>query len=353
MSALRPSILTTAVLVLAATALGAGPAHAERPDHRFDLQAHRGGTGLYTESTLASFGNALELGVTTLELDTQVTADGAVVVTHDRQISAAKCRDTTPATPGDPEFPYVGKFITDLTLEQVKTVECGYRQLPQFPEQQLSTGPMIELSDVFALVKQYRANTVMLNIETKVEAGAPHETAPRGEFVAAVLEEIHEHRMDRQVSIQSFDWGSLRLVEQLDPSLPRVALTNGSFLQVGQPGASPWLGGLDADDYDGDLVALAQELGVEAISPVHGNPQGGKIGDDGYQPYVTAQMVSAAHAAGMEVIPWTVDDPATMRYLMDLGIDGLITDRPDRLRDVMAERGLKLPKQFSVPGTKG
>ncbi|TKV28810.1 glycerophosphodiester phosphodiesterase [Arthrobacter sp. NamB2] len=353
MRASRPTVLITAVLVLAATTLGTAPANAERPDDRFDLQAHRGGTGLFTESTLASFGNALELGVTTLELDTQVTADGAVVVTHDRQISAAKCRDTAPATPGDPVFPYVGKYITNLTLEQVKTVECGHRQLPQFPDQQLATGPMIELADVFTLVRQYRANTVMLNIETKVEAGAPHETAPREKFVAAVLEEIHEHRMDRQVSIQSFDWGSLRLVEELDPSLPRVALTNGSFLQVGQPGASPWLGGLDADDFDGDLVALARELGVDAISPVHGNPQGGTIGDAGYQPYVTAEMVSAAHGAGMEVIPWTVDDPATMRYLMGLGIDGLITDRPDRLRDAMAERGMKLPKQFSIPGAKG
>lgn len=348
----RTAILTTAAAVLAAAVLGTTPAQAERPDDRFDLQAHRGGNGLFTESTLEGFGNALELGVTTLELDTQVTADGAVVVTHDRQISAAKCRDTAPTVPGDPEFPYVGKYITNLTLDQVKTVECGYQQLPQFPDQQLSTGPMIELADLFKLVKQYRANTVTLNIETKVEAGAPHETAPRAQFVSAVIEEIQKHRMGRQVTIQSFDWGSLRLVEKLAPSLPRIALTNGTFLQVGQPGASPWLGGLDADDYDGDLVAMAQELGVDAISPVHGNPQNGKIGDPGYQPYVTAQMVAAAHEAGMEVIPWTVDDPDTMRYLMGLGVDGLITDRPDRLREVMREQGMKLPKPHFIPGSK-
>ena len=347
----RLPAITAAALAVAT--LTAGPAHAESPEDRFDVQAHRGGTGLYTESTLASFANALELGVTTLELDTQVTADGAVVVTHDRQISASKCRDTEPAATNDPEFPYVGKYITNLTLKQVKTVECGYAQLPQFPDQQLSTGPMIELTDVFELVKEYRANTVKLNIETKVEAGAPEQTAPREQFVTAVLEEIEEHRMSRQVSIQSFDWGALRVVGELAPELPRVALTNGSFLQAGQAGASPWLGGLDADDYDGDLVALADELGVEAISPVHGNPQGGVISDDGYMPYVTPEMVADAHKVGLEVIPWTVDDPATMRYLMDLGIDGLITDRPDRLRAVMEERGLKLPKQYFVPVPRG
>ncbi|WP_236866764.1 glycerophosphodiester phosphodiesterase family protein [Brevibacterium daeguense] len=347
------SMYRTAALAATLTAVvvttAAVPANAERPEDRFDLQAHRGGTGLYTESTVESFANALELGVTTLELDTQVTEDGAVVVTHDRQISADKCRDTAPATAEDPEFPYVGKYLTDLTLAQVKTVECGYQRLPQFPDQQVATGPMIELSDVFDVVRHYRANNVMLNIETKVEAGAPEETAPRAEFVGAVLAEIKEHRMERQVTIQSFDWGALELVEELNPALPRVALTNHDFLQIGQPGASPWLGGLDSDDFDGDLVAMAEHLGVDAISPVHGFPQGGKLGDPEYRVYPDEQMVADAHAAGIEVIPWTVDDPATMHHLMDLGVDGLITDRPDRLREVMAERGLRLPKQYTAP----
>lgn len=338
-----------AVVAVAAVTLAAAPAHAERPADRFDLQAHRGGQGLYTESTPEAFANALELGVTTLELDTQVTADGAVIVTHDRQINARDCRDTGPVTEGDPQFPYVGKYITDLTVEQVLTVECGYQQDPAFPDQQVSTGPMMLLEDVFEIVRYYRANNVMLNIETKVEAGAPEETAPREEFVRAVLAEVYEHGMERQVMIQSFDWGALEIVEELAPKIPRVALTNYSFLEVGQPGASPWLGGLDADDFDGDLVALAAELGVDAISPVHGFPQDGAIDEEGYVAYVDQEMVDDAHAAQLEVIPWTIDDPATMAHLMDLGVDGIITDQPDQLRDLMEERGLKLPKQYRAP----
>ncbi|MFD1717762.1 glycerophosphodiester phosphodiesterase family protein [Georgenia deserti] len=344
----RTVALTAALSAVVAAALAA-PAPAERPADRFDLQAHRGGTGLYTESTREAFANALELGVTTLELDTQVTEDGAVVVTHDRQISADKCRDTAPAHAGDPEYPYVGKYITDLTLAQVQTVECGYRPLPQHPDQQTAPGPMLELGDVFHLVRHYRANQVMLNIETKVEAGAPEETAPREEFVRAVLEEIAAHRMERQVTIQSFDWGALTLAEELNPRLPRIALTNHDFLEVGQPGASPWLGGLDADDFDGDLVAMADHLGVDAISPVHGFPQDGVVADADYEPYVTEQMVADAHQAGLEVIPWTVDDPDTMRALIETGIDGLITDRPDRLREVMAEYDLRLPRPLRAP----
>jgi glycerophosphoryl diester phosphodiesterase len=313
----------------------------------FDLQAHRGGLGLTTESTLVGFAKAIELGVTTLELDTQVTQDQKVVITHDRQISAVKCQDTAPAFAGDPEFPYVGDFITNLTLAQVKTVNCGYQALPDHPNQQVVSGPMIELRDLFDLVKSYKAKKLVLNIETKVEAGAPHETAPRELFVRRVWEEIRDAGMSRQVTIQSFDWGALMEIHRLAPKLPLVALTNRDFLQVGQPGASPWLGGIDADDFGGDFVAAAASIdGVTALSPVQGFPQNGKISDPDFVPYPDAKMIADAHSRKLKVIPWTIDDPATMDYFIDLGVDGIITNYPDRLRAVMAENGMRLPKPY-------
>jgi glycerophosphoryl diester phosphodiesterase len=128
-----------------------------------------------------------------------------------------------------------------------------------------------------------------------------------------------------------------------------VALTNRDFLQVDQPGASPWLGGIDIDDYEDSLVAAAASFGASAISPVHGFPQDGKVTDPGYQPYVTRAMVDEAHTAGLAVIPWTVDDVPTMASLMDAGVDGLITDYPDRLRALMADRGLTLPRVYGPP----
>ena len=145
------------------------------------------------------------------------------------------------------------------------------------------------------------------------------------------------------VTIQSFDWGSLMLTRQLAPSVPVVALTNGDFLQVGKDGASPWLGGLDIDDFGGDGIAAVATFGASAYSPVQGTPQGGKVGDPGFTLYPTADMIASAHARGMKVIPWTVDDPATMHALIDLGVDGIITDYPNRLRAVLAERGMPLP----------
>ena len=155
--------------------------------------------------------------------------------------------------------------------------------------------------------------------------------------------------MLKQVTIQSFDWGSLMRMRTVEPRLPLVALTNYDFLQTGQPGASPWLGGIDIDDFGGDPLKAIKSFGAAAFSPVHGFPQNGKVTDPGYRPYVTKTMVDEAHRLGLKVIPWTVDDEPTMNKLIDDGVDGLITDYPDRLRSVLADRGFTLPKQYRGP----
>ncbi|MFC4010345.1 glycerophosphodiester phosphodiesterase family protein [Nonomuraea purpurea] len=341
-----------AVVASAAVALAAMPGVAAADARReLDLQAHRGGLGLVVESSLAGFANALELGVSTLELDVQITEDGQAVVTHDRRISDRKCRDTAAVVPGDPEFPYVGKYINTLTLEQVRTMDCGSQTLAEFPGQRAVPGaPMATLREVFDLVNRYRARGVKLNVETKVEAGAPSETAPREQFAQVTLREIRRAGLLRQVTIQSFDWGALMRMRELEPRLPLVALTNRDFLQTGQPGASPWLGGIDIDDFGGDPLKAVKSFGAQAFSPVHGFPQNGKVTDPGYEPYVTKEMVDQAHALGLKVIPWTIDDEPTLNKLIDDGVDGIITDYPDRLRTIMAERGFKLPKQYRPRG---
>ncbi len=326
------------------------PALKRLPRATFDLQAHRGGIALEPESTLPAFARALRIGVTTLELDLQITKDGEAVVTHDRVVNGSKCRDTAPVEPGDPVFPYVGDYVKDLSLAQVRTLDCGSQTLPQFPRQRPEPGARIPLlSEVFALTEQYRASGVRFNIETKVEAGAPEQTAPREQFVQVAAREIAVAGMTRRVSIQSFDWGALMRMREVAPRLPLVALDNQQFLQVGQPGASPWLGGIDIDDFDGDPIAAIDSFGASAWSPVQGDPQGGSVSDSGFTPYPTRDAITRAHARGIRVIPWTVDDRDTMAYFMGLGVDGLITDVPDELRDLMAQRGYRLPRQYQDP----
>jgi glycerophosphoryl diester phosphodiesterase len=315
-----------------------------------DVQAHRGGLGLTVESTLPAFARALELGVTTLEMDVAITADGRDVITHDRRTDPRRCRDTAPATPGDPLFPYVGRLVLDLTFAQIRTLDCGSQQREGQPDQQLAPDArMPTLAEVADLTRRHGADDVRFNVETKVEAAAPAETAPREAFVRRVVDEVRRAGLAGRTTIQSFDWASLALVRALAPELPTVALTEPDFLEVGRPGASPWLGGLDVDAFGGSPVRAAASLGISTLSPVHGEPQDGPVTAPGYRPFTTPALVDEAHGAGIAVIVWTVDDEPSMSAMIDAGVDGIITDRPDRLRAVLAARGLPLPRAYPAP----
>lgn len=321
------------------------PCVGRRISDRFDLQAHRGGLGLTVGNTLAAFGRALALGVSTLECDVHISADGVAMVTHDRRVDEQRNRDTGPLLDGDPEFPYVGKLVRQLTFDQLRTLDVGSRRHPDHPDQRLAPGAtMPTLAEVLRLLEDRGADEVEVNLETKFEVVAPAETEPRERFVKVVCATLEETGMVERASVQSFDWGMLRLLRERQPSIRLNALTSGHYLEVGEPGGSPWMDGLDIDHFGGNLVTAAASRGFDAVSPVHGSPFLAGVGDPAYQPFVTASMVEDAHEAGMRVLPYTVDDPATMRALMDLGVDGLITNYPDRLRAVMAEAGLALPQ---------
>ena len=141
--------------------------------------------------------------------------------------------------------------------------------------------------------------------------------------------------MAERSTLQSFDWSSLNLAKTIAPHLPLAALSSGdAWLEVGNPGASPNLGGIDIDTYGGSLAKAAAAQGYDIISPTFRS--------------VTPAMVTEAHALGVTVIPWTVNTTADMEQLMDLGVDGIITDYPTRLRTVMEQRGLKLPKAYAT-----
>jgi len=305
----------------------------------FDLQAHRGGAALTSENTLAAFSRALDLGVTTLELDAQVTRDGAVVVAHDNRINPDKCRDTTPATASDDLFPYSGKPFRLLTLAQVRTLDCGFQPAPDYPDQRAVPGARVpELREVVDLLRDRGADDVGLNVEIKVQADDLELTVPREEYAEKVWSVLEEGGMADRVTIQSFDWASLTTVHRIAPHARLVALVSPERLERGKEGASPWLGGLDIDAVDGDVARAASGItGVVAISPREDLP-------------VDAALVRSAHAARLAVVPWTVDDEEGMGRLVDLGVDGLITNRPDLLRTVLTHRGIATPPSHPAAG---
>jgi glycerophosphoryl diester phosphodiesterase len=148
-----------------------------------------------------------------------------------------------------------------------------------------------------------------------------------------VVAEIRKAGMEKRSTIQSFDWRTLKVVQRIAPEIPTVCLTSqqgaDDNVGVGKSGPSPWLGGLDVDDFDGSVPRLVKAAGGAVWSP---------NSED-----LTAASIEESHRLGLRVIPWTVNDPSEMERLLDWGVDGLITDRPDLLRAVLKQKSLPLP----------
>jgi len=300
----------------------------------FDLQGHRGARGLAPENTLPAFASALSIGVTTLELDLAMTSDGVLVVSHDSRLDPDHTRGA------DGTFLAAeGPAIRSLTLAQLQRYDVG-RLKPgtayaaAFPEQRGMDGVRIPtLMEVFDLARQAKADHVRFNIETKLTPTSGADTPDPETFAAAVARAVREAELAARVSVQSFDWRTLAIMRRIAPEIERVCLSidggSGDTLQRGQPGASPWTAGLDIDDFGGSAPRLVAAAGCSVWSPNQRN--------------VTAASLAEAQALGLKVIPWTVNGRPDMERLIQMGVAGIITDYPDRLRAVMAEREIPLP----------
>ncbi|MGB8390361.1 MAG: glycerophosphodiester phosphodiesterase family protein [Mycobacterium sp.] len=292
----------------------------------FDLQAHAGGRGEATGESLRAFAKSLELGVSTLELDINITKDGQPLVWHDPIVGADQCADTGPAFAGDPAYPYAGKLVHELTLVQIRTLDCG-KPSSRFPRAEVVRGNKIAvLPEVFSLADSYHAD-VRYNIETKVAADRPGVSAGPQEFVDIMLAAVRSTGEVDRVEIQSFDWRTLPLVRRAEPSIPLLALWNE---QTWVPD-SPWLAGVNPAVVGDPLIgAMMVDAGI--ASPAY--------------TLVDRALVDRAHALGLKVISWTVNDAATMRQQIGYGVDGIITDYPGLLRSVLAELGMPLPPAY-------
>ncbi len=305
----------------------------------FDLQAHRGGRGLWPENTLAGFAGALTLGVSTLELDCAVTQDGVVVLSHDPLLNPEITRDASGKFLETHGPSFFSLTYTELQSYDVGRLKPGTPYAAGLPDQKAADGQRIpRLADVFALVKKSGNTTVRFNIETKITPQNPDETLGPQAFAEAVVRVVREAKMEKRALIQSFDWRTLAAVKEIAPEIETVALTTlrpgGGNVQVGAPGPSPSLGGLDVDEFGGSIPRAVKAIGAVVWSPNFGD--------------LAPDQVVEAHGLGLKVIPWTINESADMEKFVDLGIDGIITDRPDRLREVLMKKGLTLPMPTPV-----
>jgi glycerophosphoryl diester phosphodiesterase len=297
----------------------------------FDLQGHRGARGLAPENTLAGFAKALQIGVTTLETDLGITKDGVIVLSHDRRLNPDIVRG-----PDGKWLLGPGPTIHSLALAELRRFDVGRirpetRYAQQHPHQVPADGARVPtLRELFDLAEA-SGKSPRFNIETKVSPEEPGDTPDPETFVRLVVEAVRAAGMTSRTTIQSFDWRTLRIARRLAPEVGTACLTNQKTLSdrngAGGRKPSPWLAGLDPRDF-ASVPRLVAAAGCSIWSPSFRD--------------ISPAAVAEAHTLGLQVLPWTVNAEADMVRVIDMGVDGLITDYPDIARRVLAAKGIAL-----------
>jgi glycerophosphoryl diester phosphodiesterase len=301
----------------------------------FDLQGHRGARGLWPENTLAGFARALQLGVAGIELDCGMTRDGVIVVTHDPELNPDLTRDARGRF-----LSSAGPAVCALSYAQLQSYDVG-RLRPgseyaaRFPEQQPIDGERIpRLLEVLTMVRTRGRGRVRVAIEIKTFPEEPRRTAAPEPFVAAVQRDIEQAKAASLVAILAFDWRVLQATQRLMPQVARVALTEeqpgADTVRLGGARPSAWLGGLDPADFADSVTRLVQASGAKTWGPDYLD--------------LDEQRVEQARSLGLRVVPWTVNERADMERMLACNVDGMISDRPDRLRALLQERGMQVPE---------
>lgn len=295
-----------------------------------DLQGHRGARGLLAENTLPSFALALQMGVTTLELDVVVTQDDVLVISHDPALNPDITRDAQGRF-----LSSKGPDIRQLSFEQLQSYDVGRinptsRYAHTFSEQKGLDGVRIpRLKDLFELVKTQGHTQVKFAIETKITPQRPDQTPDPERFVRLLLQDIQDHGMSERVQILSFDWRTLQAVQKLAPGMPTVYITaqlaalDNLGIKSGQPSA--WTAGFQHAQH-GSVPQMIKAAGGSHWSS--------------FWRELDAQKVREAQSLGLKVLAWTVNDRQSMGQMLDLGVDGLVTDRPDIAAALLKERGI-------------
>ena len=309
----------------------------------FDLQGHRGARGLMPENSLPAIETALAIGVTTLELDTVLTRDAVPVLYHDRRLDPDRTRRAGAFL--DPEATPAALLALDgaaLAAYDIGRLRPESAVALRFPAQRGLDGVAIPtLAAALARAEALSGGRIRYNVETKISPLEPETSAAPEAFAEALVAVLRAAGVEARTTVQSFDWRSLVAVQEIAPEIATAYLTVEQdwldSVERGREGGSPWLAGFDVDAHEGSLPGTIRAAGGAIWSPFFRDLRPADLAE--------------AHRHGLRVVVWTVNEPADMASLIALGVDGIITDYPDRLRAVMAKRGLPLPERFPGEAT--
>ena len=236
-----------------------------------------------------------------------------------------------------PGIPFVRLPLAEVKKYDVGRIRPDSAYARQFPDQQAVPGtPIPTLSEVFALVRKSGDGHVRLNIETKIDPNHPDESPDPQRFVGLLLDLAAAEKFEDRIMVQSFDWRTLQIVQKRAPAIPTVYLTlqKGNAPTVALDRATEWTAGFDPAAHGGSLPRTIKDAGGAIWSPYFGD--------------VTPELVAESHGLGLKVVVWTVNKKDDIARLIDAGVDGIISDRPDLLREVAGEKGIDLPQAFPV-----
>jgi glycerophosphoryl diester phosphodiesterase len=298
----------------------------------FAVQGHRGARGLAPENTLAGFERALAVGVTTLELDVVLSADGVPLISHDTAPNPDLTRDASGRWLQARGQPFNRLSLAEIGAWDVGRINPASRYARDFSEQAPHDGQRIPtLAALFERVRQLGAHHVRFNIELKLHPARPDESPSPEAFVRAVLDVVAAHGMTPRVGLQSFDWRIQKLARELAPGMP-LSYLSAQLPRFNTLAGGEWTAGLRLADFQ-DAPGMVAAAGGKVWSPNFND--------------LNQQLLQRARALELRVIPWTVNEVQDMARLIDWGVDGLITDYPDRLRTVMQRRGMGTPPQVA------
>jgi glycerophosphoryl diester phosphodiesterase len=271
------------------------------------LQGHRGARGLFPENTLEGFRSVQALGIDAIELDVSMTIDKVVVVSHDLALNPDLTRDAGGAWITAPGPRLRDMTFADVSRFDVGRIRPGSRYAAAFPDQQPTVGSGIPtLAEVLRLLPDMR-----FTIELKSDPRDPDCSAPPAVLADATLAVIDDAAAGSRVIVESFDWRGPRHVRRVRPDIVLAWLTRPAT----ERDAALWWDGPTPADFGGSVPRAVAAEGGPIWAPEHTG--------------LTPDLVAEAHELGLRVLAWTVNDPAAMRDLLDWGVDGLITDRPD------------------------
>jgi glycerophosphoryl diester phosphodiesterase len=280
---------------------------------------HRGARGLFPENTLAGFEATLALGVDGLELDVGMTADGVVVVSHDPALNPDHTRDASGAWL-DGRGPLIASLtVAELQAYDVGALRPGSAYAALFPRQAARDGERIPRLETVLRLRGPASADPSFVIELKTFPADPGR-APGGERLAEAVAAVADAvGATARITVEGFDWRGPRWLRRVRPDVRLAWLTRAETVRD----ADIWWGGPHPSDFSGSVPRAVAAEGGPIWAPDHHD--------------LTPDLVAEAHGLGLLVMPWTVNEVADMRRMIGWGVDGMVTDRPDRAKRVVAQ----------------